>query len=118
MLKPSRFRCATLLRALSAPLARGEAAGSTVNITQDLPSATFLHRGKPVHAAPQGGLWDFTVAKTLVFCCNGPWCGQSPTNIRELLALGYPVHKLKWYRAGIQGWKALRLTTVPYKKQP
>jgi rhodanese-related sulfurtransferase len=222
MLKPSRFRYATLLLALFAPLAWGEATGSTVRITQDMPSATVLHQGKPVviarhpdtenmiepdyaltsrpcppfciqpmilspgvetlgelellgylqkigedssvmvidsrdgtwpqrsgiipgavvlpwqmlhpahastqdiadilqfrfNAARQGGLWDFTGAKTLVFYCNGPWCGQSPTNIKQLLALGYPVHKLKWYRGGIQGWKALGLTTVPYKKQP
>ncbi len=60
----------------------------------------------------------FHGAKTLVFYCNDPWCGQSPTNIKQLLALGYPVHKLKWHRGGIQGWKALGLTTVPYKKQP
>ena len=64
------------------------------------------------------GLWNFTSARTLVFYCNGPWCGQSPTNIRQLLALGYPPHKLKWYRGGIQEWKALGLTTVPFEKQP
>ncbi len=51
-------------------------------------------------------------AKTLVFYCNGNWCGQSATNIRSLLMVGYPAHKLKWYRAGMQGWKMLGLTTV------
>jgi hypothetical protein len=35
-------------------------------------------------------LWNFDNAKTLVFFCNGPWCGQSPTNIRALLTAGYP----------------------------
>lgn len=65
-------------------------------------------------AVSQDGLWNFSSAKTLVFYCNGPWCGQSPTNIKQLLALGYPPHKLKWYRGGIQAWKALGLTTVPY----
>lgn len=59
-----------------------------------------------------GPVWNFTGAKTLVFYCNGPWCGQSPTNIRQLLGMGYPAHKLKWYRSGIQGWKLLGLTTV------
>ena len=58
------------------------------------------------------GLWNFQSAKTLVFYCNGPWCGQSPTNIRALLALGYPANKLKWYRGGMQAWKSLGLTTV------
>lgn len=59
-----------------------------------------------------GALWNFENAKTLVLYCNGAWCGQSPTNIRALLALGYPAHKLKWYRGGIQSWKLFGLTTV------
>lgn len=68
--------------------------------------------------ARQDGLWNFSGAKTLVFYCNGPWCGQSPTNIRQLLTLGYPAHRIKWYRGGIQDWKALGLTTVPFDKAP
>lgn len=64
-------------------------------------------------ARRDGPLWSFAQAKTLVFYCNGPWCGQSPTNIKSLLAIGYPAHKLKWYRGGMQAWKALGLTTVP-----
>ncbi len=63
-------------------------------------------------AARQDGLWNFENAKTLVLYCNGPWCGQAPTNIKQLLALGYPPHKLKWYRGGMQDWKMLGLTTV------
>ena len=59
-----------------------------------------------------GELWNFESAKTLVLYCNGPWCGQSPTNIRALLALGYPAQRLKWYRGGIQSWKQFGLTTV------
>lgn len=67
-------------------------------------------------AARSGLLWNFEHARTLVFYCNGAWCGQSPTNIRQLLALGYPAHKLKWYRGGMQAWKSLGLTTVPAPK--
>jgi rhodanese-related sulfurtransferase len=67
-------------------------------------------------AGRTGALWNFENARTLVFYCNGPWCGQSPTNIKQLLALGYPAHKLKWYRGGMQAWKSLGLTTVPYRK--
>ncbi len=63
-------------------------------------------------ARRDGPLWSFAQAKTLVFYCNGPWCGQSPTNIKSLLTMGYPAHKLKWYRGGIQEWKQLGLTTV------
>lgn len=61
------------------------------------------------------GLWNFSAAKTLVFFCNGPWCGQSPTNIKALLDLGYPPHKLKWYRGGMQAWEQFGLTTVKPK---
>lgn len=68
-------------------------------------------------ATRQSGLWNFENAKTLVMYCNGPWCGQSPTNIKQLLALGYPAHKIKWYRGGMQAWKALGLTTVASEKK-
>jgi rhodanese-related sulfurtransferase len=64
-------------------------------------------------ATRQGSLWNFENAKTLVMYCNGPWCGQSPTNIKQLLAMGYPAHKLKWYRGGMQAWKSLGFNTVP-----
>jgi rhodanese-related sulfurtransferase len=67
-------------------------------------------------AARNGPLWNFENAKTLVFYCNGPWCGQSPTNIKHLLLLGYPAHRIKWYRGGMQAWKSLGLTTVPVRK--
>ena len=58
------------------------------------------------------GLWKFGNAKTLVLFCNGMWCGQSPTNIKALLDFGYPAHKIKWYRGGMQNWSNLGLTTV------
>lgn len=99
-----------------------------------IPGATHLRweRLHPGHAKPDaiaeileldfgasrsGALWNFENAKTLVFYCNGPWCGQSPTNIKQLLAMGYPAHKLKWYRGGMQVWKSFGLTTVPWKKK-
>ncbi len=58
------------------------------------------------------GLWNFKDAKTLVMFCNGMWCGQSPNNIKNLLKFGYPAHKIKWYRGGMQNWANLGLTTV------
>lgn len=57
-------------------------------------------------------IWDFSNAKTLVMFCNGPWCGQSPTNIKALVNLGYPAHEIFWYRGGMQAWQAAGLTTV------
>jgi len=61
------------------------------------------------------GLWDYSKAKTLVMFCNGMWCGQSPNNIKNLLKFGYPSHKIKWYRGGMQDWEILGLSTVPGK---
>jgi len=98
-----------------------------------IPGAIHLpwQRLHPAHAEPQavaeilemqfgaartGPMWNFENARTLVFYCNGVWCGQSPTNIKQLLAVGYPPHKLKWYRGGMQSWKSLGLATAPYRK--
>lgn len=59
-----------------------------------------------------GGLFDFRQAEKLVLFCNGPWCGQSPTNIKALVSMGYPADKIYWYRGGMQLWYTLGLTTV------
>ncbi len=101
------------------PARSGLIPGAVVIPWQEL----FLEKGDQEHIAGlledrfgarrDGPLWSFAQAKTLVFYCNGPWCGQSPTNIKSLLAVGYPAHKLKWYRGGMQAWKALGLTTIP-----
>ena len=63
-------------------------------------------------AKEQEGIWNFSNVKTLVMFCNGMWCGQSPNNIKQLLKMGYPAHKIKWYRGGMQNWANLGLTTV------
>ena len=73
---------------------------------------------KQLSVQRQDGLWNFDNAKTLVMFCNGAWCGQSPTNIKALLKIGYPAHKLFWYRGGMQDWEGLGLTTAqPVHKQ-
>jgi len=58
------------------------------------------------------GLWDFSHAKTLILFCNGVWCGQSALNIKTLLKYGYPPHKLKWYRGGMQAWETVGLSVI------
>jgi len=67
---------------------------------------------KQLNVTREDGFWNFSVAKTLVMFCNGSWCGQSPTNIKDLLKIGYPAHKIFWYRGGMQDWENLGLTTV------
>ncbi len=56
--------------------------------------------------------FDFTYAKTLVLYCNGIWCGQTPAAGKALLSYGYPAAKIKYFRGGMQNWKALGLTSV------
>lgn len=63
------------------------------------------------------GVWDFSEAKTLLLYCNGAWCGQSPTAIEALIDLGYPKHKMKYYRGGMQAWQLLGLTTIVPAKE-
>ncbi len=67
---------------------------------------------KEFGAKEDDGIWNFSNAKTLVMFCNGMWCGQSPNNIKSLLQVGYPAHKIKWYRGGMQNWEILGLSTV------
>lgn len=57
------------------------------------------------------GRWDFSQAMELCLFCNGPWCDQSPQAIRNLIALGYPVEKIRYYRGGLQNWLMMGLTT-------
>ena len=60
----------------------------------------------------EDGTWDFGNARDLLLFCNGPWCGQSPHAIRNLIAAGYPPEKLYYYRGGMQSWQLLGLTVV------
>jgi rhodanese-related sulfurtransferase len=82
-----------------------------LDISKSGPTAVEEVLEKQLSAKRQDGFWNFDGAKTLVMYCNGSWCGQSPTNIKELLKIGYPAHKLFWYRGGMQDWENLGLTT-------
>ena len=58
------------------------------------------------------GKYDYEKAKTVVLFCNGSWCSQSPEMIKNLIALGYPPEKLKWYRGGMHDWLTLSMTST------
>ena len=60
----------------------------------------------------KNGKYDFTNAKTLLVFCNGIWCGQSPEAMKELITIGYPQEKMKWYRGGMQSWLSVGLSTI------
>lgn len=51
-------------------------------------------------------------APEIALFCNGPWCGQSPTAIRRIIAAGYPAEKISYYRGGMQVWRMLGLSVT------
>ena len=67
---------------------------------------------KQLGARRRDDFWDFDNARTVAMFCNGPWCAQSSTTIEALLKIGYPAHKILWYRGGMQDWESLGLTTT------
>ena len=56
--------------------------------------------------------FDCTDASEVVLFCNGPWCGQSPTAIRNMIEAGYPVERIRYYRGGMQVWRMLGLSVL------
>lgn len=87
-------------------------AWDTLDIDKSDPAAVQAILENQLGAQRRDDFWDFDKAKTLVLFCNGSWCGQSPTTIKGLLKIGYPAHKLLWYRGGMQDWESLGLTTL------
>jgi rhodanese-related sulfurtransferase len=84
----------------------------TLDIGKSEPVAVKAILETQLGARQRDGFWDFDEARTLVLFCNGSWCGQSPTTIKGLLKIGYPAHKILWYRGGMQDWESLGLTTL------
>jgi rhodanese-related sulfurtransferase len=94
--------------------AKGTIPGS-VNVPFATLEATNPYRDeilKALGAIQQGSAWDFSGAFDLALFCNGPWCDQSPRAIRNLLDVGYPAEKIKYYRGGMQDWMILGLTVL------
>jgi rhodanese-related sulfurtransferase len=63
-------------------------------------------------ATNNNGKWDFSNAQTILIFDNGPWCQQGVRAMKNLLHLGYPTSKIKYYRGGMQYWQILGLTTI------
>lgn len=54
--------------------------------------------------------WDCTEARPVALFCNGLWCGQSPSAIRNMISAGYPADRIFYYRGGMQSWRVLGLS--------
>jgi rhodanese-related sulfurtransferase len=66
-------------------------------------------------AKNSSGKWDFKEAQVILIFDNGPWCQQAVRAMTNLVELGYPKSKIKYYRGGIQYWQILGLTTIKPK---
>ena len=84
----------------------------TLNIGESDPAAVQEILENQLGAKRCNDFWNYDNVKTLVLFCNGPWCGQSSTTIKGLLKIGYPAHKILWYRGGMQDWESLGLSTL------
>lgn len=56
--------------------------------------------------------YDCENAKKVALFCNGPWCGQSPSAARFMIAAGYPPELISLYRGGMQVWNMFGMTVV------
>lgn len=56
--------------------------------------------------------WECVDPKTVALFCNGNWCGQSPTAIRNMIEAGYPADRISYYRGGMHAWRMLGLTVT------
>jgi rhodanese-related sulfurtransferase len=59
-----------------------------------------------------GFICEGDAVKSVALYCNGPWCGQSPTAARRMIAAGFPAEKISYYRGGMQVWRMLGLTVT------
>ena len=92
---------------------------SAIPTAVNIPFKLFLKESKEredilntLGGEKKNGIWNFKNAKTILLYCNGAWCGQSPTAMKALMALGYPEEKMKYYRGGMQAWQLLGFTTI------
>jgi len=63
-------------------------------------------------AVNKNGKWDFSKAQIIMIFDNGPWCQQGVRAMKNLVKLGYPKSKIRYYRGGMQYWQILGLTTL------
>lgn len=56
--------------------------------------------------------WDFSSARDLLVFGAGPFSDEAAKTIAVLRVLGFPAGKIRYYRGGLQAWRASGLTTV------
>ena len=72
------------------------------------PKGRFWHEiVKALGATSQGGVIEYSNARALLVYDTGPSTDDAGQLVRNLLAVGYPAEKIKYYRGGMQVWSVL-----------
>lgn len=83
-------------------------AGGTIPGAINIPYTELIERLAELGCEPDfDGKFDCTNASKVIMFCNGTWCGQSPTAIREMISAGYPAERISYYRGGMLDWRLL-----------
>ncbi len=86
--------------------------GGTIPGAINIPYTFILDDLVQLGCEPDFDGWDCEGAKQVALFCNGIWCGQSPTAIRNMIAAGFPADHIYYYRGGMQVWRSLGLTVT------
>ncbi|MCR9109454.1 rhodanese-like domain-containing protein [Marivita sp. XM-24bin2] len=86
--------------------------GGTIPGAINIPYTFVIDELGRLGCEPDFDGWDCSDAKQVALFCNGIWCGQSPTAIRNMIEAGYPADRISYYRGGMQVWRVLGLTVT------
>ena len=86
--------------------------GGTIPGAINIPYTYVIDELGQLGCEPDFDGWDCANAREVALFCNGIWCGQSPTAIRNMIEAGYPAERISYYRGGMQVWRLLGLTVT------
>lgn len=86
--------------------------GGTIPGAINIPYTYVVDELTRLGCEPDFDGWECQEAKPVALFCNGVWCGQSPTAIRNMIRAGYPADRIFYYRGGMQVWRLLGLTVI------
>lgn len=86
--------------------------GGTIPGAIHIPYACVVDGLAQLGCEPDCDGWDCKAAKPVDLFCNGIWCGQPPTAIRNMISAGYPANRIFYHRGSMQVWRLLGLTVI------
>ena len=86
--------------------------GGTIPGSINIPYDQVTDHLETLGCTPDFDIYDCANASKVALFCNGPWCGQSPSAARFMIAAGYPPELISLYRGGMQVWRMFGLTVI------